>query len=73
MALFKSRFKHLTFYVGHHAREFVNGEYRTNDPKEIEILSRVLDAVRVDEEEEEEEKAEEQAEPKRSRRKASVQ
>jgi hypothetical protein len=51
MALYKSAYTELSFYVDKERKQFSNGEYRTDAKKEIEVLDKLLDAVRVDKEE----------------------
>lgn len=49
MALFKSNYPELSFYVENERKQFSKGEYRTEGKKEIEVLDGMLDATRVDE------------------------
>lgn len=49
MALYKSNYPELSFYVDNDRKSFNKGEYRTENKKEIEVLERILDATRVDE------------------------
>ena len=49
MALYKSHYPELGFYVNGSLRKFTNGQYKTNDPKEIKVLDALKDAKRVDE------------------------
>jgi len=49
MALFKSKYEELTFYVGGKARSFRHGFYRTDDKKEIEVLEKLADVKKEDE------------------------
>jgi hypothetical protein len=49
MASFKSKYEELMFFVDGEPRKFKKGAYSTSDKKEIEVLSGIVDAVRVDE------------------------
>jgi hypothetical protein len=50
MAKFTSRFLELGFYVDGVLKNFVAGQYVTEDKAEIEVLSALLDVERIDEE-----------------------
>lgn len=50
MALFKSRYDELSFYVDGKRKKFQNGEYKTEDKKEIEVLEKLRDVERVEDE-----------------------
>jgi hypothetical protein len=50
MAKFTSRFPELGFYCCGEFRKFHAGQYVTEDAKEIEVLEKLTDAQRVDEE-----------------------
>jgi hypothetical protein len=62
MALYKSQYPELSFYVDKERNQFSNGEYRTNDKNEIEVLDKLVDAICVDEPKQEKE-AEEPTKP----------
>lgn len=49
MAEFKSRYAELGFYINGKLRNFRAGRFVTEDAKEIEVLEKLTDAVRVDE------------------------
>lgn len=49
MAKYTSKYKSLGFYVNGVHKQFSNGIYETTDKEEIAVLSRVADAVKVDE------------------------
>lgn len=49
MALFKSRFSELGFYVGGSLKRFVGGKYKTNNKTEIAVLEKLKDVSRIDE------------------------
>lgn len=66
MAKFTSRFPELSFYCCGELRKFYNGEFKTEDKAEIEVLEKLADVVRVDEP-----KAEEAPKPKASAKKSS--
>lgn len=71
MAEFKSKYQALGFYVNGTIKYFRHGRYRTEDTKEIEILSDLSDVVRVDEPKQEK-KAEEPAPVKAPAKKPSA-
>ena len=48
MAVFESHYKELGFYVDGNARNFRDGRYVTEDAKEIEVLTALVDVNRVD-------------------------
>jgi hypothetical protein len=50
MASFTSKYEELMFFVDGEPRKFKKGSFSTEDKKEIEVLSKIIDAVRVDEE-----------------------
>ena len=66
MAKFTSRFPELAFYCCGELRKFYNGEYKTENKDEIEVLEKLADAVRVDEP-----KSEEAPKPKAPGKKSS--
>lgn len=49
MAKFESRFATLGFYVKGERKQFVNGNYETNDNEAIKVLEILVDVKRVDE------------------------
>ena len=49
MAVFQSKYRELAFYVDGRKHKFSNGEFTTDDEKVIAVLTKVRDAVRVDE------------------------
>lgn len=49
MAVYKSKYAELTFYVDGEPRKFKGGRYVANDKKEIEVLDSLTDATKVDE------------------------
>ena len=63
MATYESRYVELGFYVESQFRKFRNGRYVTDDPKEIAVLDKLVDAVRVDELKQPEPQTEEPAKP----------
>jgi hypothetical protein len=48
MAHFKSNYPELGFYCCGEYRQFNNGEYVTEEAKEIEVIEKLVDAVRID-------------------------
>lgn len=73
MAVFKcEKHPYLVFYIGGEFREFANGEYRTEDEKEIEALEKIPEVFRVDEPTAEEESETEAEGTKKPRRKTSA-
>jgi tRNA isopentenyl-2-thiomethyl-A-37 hydroxylase MiaE len=48
VAKFTSRFPELAFYCCDELRKFHNGEFKTEDKAEIEVLEKLADVVRVD-------------------------
>ncbi len=62
MAVFKSKYNELSFYVDGQMKSFSNGHYSTDNAKEIKVLDGIVDAYRVDEPKET--KPEEKAEVK---------
>jgi hypothetical protein len=72
VAVYESKYAELAFYVDGKLRKFQYGKYQTNDPKEIEVLDKLADAVRVDAKSESEPKpakAETESKPKTTRKK----
>ena len=72
MAVYESKYAELAFYVDGKLRKFQYGKYQTEDPKEIEVLDKLADAVRVDAKEKAEPKpaeVETEAKPKTTRKK----
>ena len=67
MAEFKSQYLELGFYVGGEYKRFDGGRYVTKDEATIEVLSKINDAQRVDEQK----KAEEAPKPKAPAKKSS--
>ena len=49
MAQFKSRYPSLGFYVNGELRRFSNGQFSTDDADTIDVLTKIADAQRVDE------------------------
>jgi hypothetical protein len=48
VVVYESKYAELAFYVDGKLRKFQYGKYQTNDPKEIEALDKLADAIRVD-------------------------
>jgi hypothetical protein len=48
VAVYESKYAELAFYVDGKLRKFQYGKYQTNDSKEIEVLDKLADVVRVD-------------------------
>jgi hypothetical protein len=67
VAVYKSKYAELAFYVDGRLRKFQYGKYQTNDPKEIEVLDKLADAIRIDEAKVE--PAETESKPKTTRKK----
>jgi hypothetical protein len=49
MAVYKSQYPELGFYVNGELRNFSGGNYATEDKSEIEVLDKLSDAVKVEE------------------------
>ena len=49
MTKFTSRYRELGFYVGDRLYQFANGQFMTDDPKVIAAISKLTDAVKVEE------------------------
>ena len=49
MAVYKSKYRELTFYVDGELYAFSSGSFSTDDEKVIAVLDRLSDAKRVDE------------------------
>jgi hypothetical protein len=49
MAEFKSQYPELGFYVKGELKNFSGGTYATEDKSEIEVLDKLVDAVKVEE------------------------
>ena len=49
MAIYESKYAELAFYVDGKLRKFQYGKYKTDDPKEVEVLDKLVDVKRVDE------------------------
>lgn len=49
MALYKSNYPELSFYVNNERKQFSNGEYRTDNKAELEALGKLADAIIVEE------------------------
>lgn len=47
MALFESKYQELTFYVDGKAHSFRHGQYKTEDSKEIAVLTKLADVHKV--------------------------
>ena len=72
MAVYESKYAELAFYVDGKLRKFQYGKYQTEDPKEIEVLDKLADVVRVDAKAKAEPKATEvetESKPKTTRKK----
>lgn len=48
MAVYQSKYAELTFYVDGQPRKFVSGRYKTENTKEIGVLNKITDAIRID-------------------------
>jgi hypothetical protein len=48
VAVYESKYAELAFYINGKLRKFQYGKYQTKDPKEIEVLDKLEDVVRVD-------------------------
>lgn len=57
MAQYKSKYPKLGFYVGESLKHFSGGIYETDDKGEIEVLDKLVDAVKTDEQPEAEKPA----------------
>jgi len=68
VAVYESKYAELAFYVDGKLRKFQYGKYQTEDPKEIEVLDKLADVVRVDAKAKAEPKPTE-AKPKTTRKK----
>lgn len=71
MALYKSKYMELSFYVGKERKQFSNGEYRTGDKKEIEALDSLIDVIKFDEPKKVAEETAPKAKPKAPAKKSS--
>jgi hypothetical protein len=65
MAVYKSKYRELTFYVDGELHAFSSGSFSTTDEKVIAVLDGLTDATRVDEPNQPETKPEDKAPAKR--------
>lgn len=49
MAVFRSKYRELSFNVGEEVHRFQDGIYKTDDPKVIAVIDKLRNVVRVDE------------------------
>lgn len=64
MAVYTSKYPSLSFYVEGNRKQFSGGRFFTENKAEIEVLEKVVDAVRVEEPVKEEPKEKPKAEKK---------
>ncbi|MFE4202136.1 hypothetical protein [Aneurinibacillus aneurinilyticus] len=71
MAVYKSKYRELTFYVDGELHAFSSGSFSTTDERVIAVLDELADALRVDESEVIETKPEKPAQKTPAKRKPS--
>jgi hypothetical protein len=50
MAKYKSQYQELGFYVKGERKQFIGGKYATEDKSEIEVLDKLSDAIKIEDE-----------------------
>ncbi|MCP1354659.1 hypothetical protein [Aneurinibacillus migulanus] len=71
MAVYKSKYRELTFYVDGELHAFSSGSFSTTDERVIAVLDELADAIRVDKPKVVETKPEEPAQKTPTKRKPS--